>query len=86
MTGQTFHQHVKPAPGLVDAMAHCIQFTTGLHELGTQLLVFCSQRLHQLSEFMHLAGELVEIFEHAAIVTPGFGLDPRVCDGARGNS
>jgi hypothetical protein len=35
---------------------------------------------------MHLAGELVEIFEHAAIVTPRFGPDPRVCDGARGNS
>ena len=86
MTGQTFHQHVQAATSLVDAISHCIQFTTGVHKLGTQLLVFRSQRLHEPSEFMHLAGELVEIFEHAAIVTPRFGPDPRVSDGAHGNS
>ena len=86
MTGQTFHQHVQATTGLVDAMAHRIQFTASLHQLGTQLLVFGPQRLHQPSEFVHLVGESVEVFEHAAIVAPRLVTDRRVSDGARGNS
>ena len=86
MTGQAFHQHVQATTGLVDSMAHRIQFTPGLHQLGTQLLVFGPQRLHQSSEFVHLVGESVEVFKHAAIVSPRVVTDRRVSDGARGNS
>ena len=86
MTGQAFHQDVQATTGLVDAMAHRIQFTPGLHQLGAQLLVFGPQRLHQPSEFVHLFGEFVEVFKHAAIVALRLVTDRRVSDDARGNS
>lgn len=86
MTGQAFHQDVQATTGLVDAMTHRIQFTASLYQLGTQLLVFGPQRLHQSSEFVHLVGEAVEVFKHAAIVSPRLVTDRQVSDGARGNS